>query len=308
MRHSRVVLSMCGFLATCSMVGYSAPPQVKEEVPSVQSELMIKKLLVIIQNYQSDSTAPLSSQDISDLSDYAANSLETGYDNLNYANRSMLSQIINLNSDLFSKSHVAKFNNDQKLFARMSTKDIDALRAIVIDIRDGKALTERQVSDVKDFKTMISHDPYAFIPELLILSQYVTLNSDVFNSSDMDTFRQASRSASGITATEMSSLNEIAGRDNVVLNLEDVKVLKSLGNKAPIGSLNGLDPSVVISIYKIINDNNKSFPPEVVSRFNNAFNNNQAIQRYITKSDSEGKKLQSAPKSRHEAPSSAAQR
>lgn len=306
MKCSKIVFAMCGVLTAYSMTGYSDPGQPKEEVTATQPEMMSKKLSVIVENYRADPMAPLNSRDVSDLSDYAAHSLEAGYDNLSFSTRSGLSQIINLNSDLFSKASVTKFNNDQKLQARMSTHDIEALKAIIVDIRDGKALTERQVSDVKDFKTMISRNAYAFIPELMILTQYVTINQGVFSSSDLDVFRQASRDAAGITATEMSSLNGIASRNNAVLNLEDVKVLKNLGSKASIGTLNGFSPAAIVAIYKIINDNNQMFPPSVVSKFNSSYNDNQAIQYYVGNPGSDGAKVRMTPQ--ENGPSSAAQR
>jgi hypothetical protein len=127
---------------------------------------------------------------------------------------------------------------------------------------------------------MISRDPYAFIPELYIVTQYVAVNSTSFTSSDLAVFRQASRDASGITSDEMHLLNAIAGRHSIVLNHDDIVVLTALASRAPIGSLNGLNPHEVIVLNKIINENVDSFSANVVSNFNRAFNDNQAIQLY----------------------------
>lgn len=249
--------------------------------PRSQPDIMLKKLSVIIQNYKAAPDAPLSSQDVADLTTFASDSIGATYDSLSKADRASLSQIINLNADQFSPSVVTKFNADQKLAARMSTQDIEAIKSIVVDIRDGKALSDRQVSDLRDFKMMISKDPYAFIVELNFITQYVTLNSDKFNSSDLDVFRQASRDATGISSADLSALNAIASRGNTNLNRDDIAVLKSLEVRAPIGALNGMDPGTVVALSQVINANSSSFPADFVSNFNTAYNNNQAVQYYV---------------------------
>ena len=244
------------------------------------SDAMLKKLSIIIQNFKKDPSTSLTDKNVTDLMTFISNSTGSDYTKLSKMDRSVLSQVVNLNSDRFNPSLLVKFNNDQKLFARMSTQDNDSLKIIVVNIRDGNALTVRQVSDVKDFKTMISRDPYAFIPELYIITQYVAVNPNLFSSSDLAVFRQASRDASGITNDDMNLLNAIANRKSTALNQDDINVLTSLGTRAPIGSLNGLGPYDVIILNRIVNENSDSFISSSVSSFNRAYNDNQAIQLY----------------------------
>ena len=76
-------------------------------------------------------------------------------------------------------------------------------------------------------------------------------------------------------------LENIASRNNTVLNREDVNALQDLARKAPLGSLNGLDSQTVVTLYQTLNSNSSSFSPNEVAAFNNAFNENQSIQRYV---------------------------
>jgi hypothetical protein len=233
-------------LALCATAGYSnqSEDQIvpQKETPISETNLMLGKLTTIINNYQGNPETELSKKDIADLTTYASNSLEKQYESLSQSERSSLSQIINLNSEKLNEKVLTKFNTDQKLGARMSTQDIETLKNIVVDIRNGKSLTPRQVSDVKDFKVMISKNAYAFIPELSLITQYVSLNQGQFSKTDLETFRQASRDASGLTAEDIRSLYEIARRNTTNLNREDLDVLRSLALKAPLGTLNSLDP------------------------------------------------------------------
>lgn len=265
---------LCASTVQANMEGASPP----KEVPTSQSNAILGRLSTVINNYISDPESSLSNQDVSDLTEYSKHSLENLYDTLNQNDRANLSQIINLNSSQFSQSVLSKFNDDQKLAARMSTQDIERLKAIVVAIRDGKSLNAKQVADVKDFKVFMSNNSYAFIPELSFITQYVSLNPGQFSSADLATFRQASADASGLTPDDIRSLNTIANNNTTNINREDVKVLRNFALKSPLGTLNTLDAQAVFTLYEIINANTGNFSSNTVSTFNNVYNNNQGVQ------------------------------
>lgn len=251
------------------------PPK---EVLTSRSNAVLDRLSTIINNYISNPESSLSNQDVSDLTEYGAHSLEKLYDPLNQGDRAVLSQIINLNSSLLSQLALSKFNDDQKLGAKMSAQDIESLKAIVVAIRDGKSLNAKQVSDVKDFKIFMSNSSYAFIPELSFITQYASLNPEQFSSEDLAAFRQASADASGLTIDDISHLKAIANSNTTDIDREDVKILKGFAFKSPIGTLNALDPGAVFTIYQIINASSGKFSSNTVSIFNNVYRNNQGVQ------------------------------
>ncbi len=285
MRSSKLMLALMAIVGSpfmtvdCSAADSTQVTSIGQNTGS-QSDVMMKKLSMIMKNFKADPGAALTDQNVSDLIMYATDSTSPNYDPLSKKDRIVLSQIVNLNADRFSPSVIMKFNNAQKLAARMSTQDIEALRLIVVAIRDGQSLTERQVSDLRDFKTMVSRDPYAFIPDIYITTQYVAVNQNLFSSSDLAVFRQASRDASGITSDDMVQLVAIANRGSTVLNQDDIAVLTSFAIRGPIGSLNGLEAKDVLILNQIVNQNASSFSANSVSSFNRALNDNQAILLY----------------------------
>lgn len=300
-------LSLC--LTEAAYCQISENPPTTQIEPSSQMDLMTKKLSIISTNYLTTPETPLSNQDIKDLEDYANHSLETSYKNLSKADVATLSQIINLNAVRLNPSTVTKFNTDRKLAARFNNQDIKALNAIVIDIRDGKALSPDQVNSVKDFETFISQSPSAFIDVLPFLTEYVSLNTNQFTPSDLLVFRQAIREASGISTDQAALLEAIAKRNNNVLNLEDTKAFQDLMRKAPLGALDGFEPAVIVSLNQNLMANKTEFPPQAIANFNANFNKNQAIRQHIEPNKSSRPKVQkTTPKTPQTLHSSAGER
>lgn len=280
----RIFLMLCGSLVAYTGVGYSAPARMDSTTENVRGDETPGELVLLMYSkykiaHPDGLDGPPSAPMIKAFTGYANNFMSTDYSVLNKAQRVDLARIIYRYSDRFPKETLLQFSVDQQRALGMTDPDIRDLMDVVQDIRDGQTLTKEQAVKVRLLMPFILKSPTTFIKELNPLTQYASINDQLFTSKDLAYLREASRDASGLTAADAKLLTRLAQRrDNGPLSTDETHAIERLLLNAPIGALNGLDAKDIIAIHRVVQNHPKLFGLDAVRGFNMTYDNNQAIQ------------------------------
>lgn len=272
-------------LSVCSSIGFAGGGEGGENPVSTIESLLKNSPL------QGDSPQEI----ITKIQNYISSYASTDYNQLNEKDREQLERIIYIYKSDFNPKDLEKYYSTRKLAIGLNTDDIRNLRAIERAISDGKELTAKQVSIIRNLSPIIAAHPTVFLPDLSKIVPYEALNQgnkpNQFNISDLNSVRTSALNAAGITPKEAGMLMAIAAKPSKALNKEDILVIQKFMNRTLFGTINALPAGVVVELNSRIKTTpNTAFEASSVDAFNAAYTTSPVIQEYSAITEFEKKK------------------